>query len=130
MKCIAVTPEKTVFDRETQFIALPLYDGEYGIAPGHTPVVGRLGAGELRLTSGDGVERWYVEGGFMEAKNDVITILTGRIVPVADLKLSDAEAALASARGKVATRAQDVADRARQMETARNQIRLIKRHQK
>ena len=49
MKCVAVTPEKTVFDLEVDFVVVPLYDGEYGVGVDHSPVVGRIGAGELRF---------------------------------------------------------------------------------
>ena len=38
MQCIVVTPEATVRDEAADFVALPLFDGEIGIAPGHTPV--------------------------------------------------------------------------------------------
>jgi len=67
MKCVAITPEKTVFDQEVKFVVVPLYDGEYGVGANHSPVVGRLGVGELRLTLADkSMEHWYVEGGFVE----------------------------------------------------------------
>ena len=35
---------------------------EKGIAAGHSPMIGRLGYGELRLKSGGSVERYYVDG--------------------------------------------------------------------
>ena len=49
---IVVTPEATVLDEQVDFVALPLYDGEIGIAPGRSPMIGRLGYGELRLVDG------------------------------------------------------------------------------
>ena len=49
MQCIVVTPEATVLDEPADFVALPLYDGEIGIAPGHAPTLGRLGYGEMRV---------------------------------------------------------------------------------
>ncbi len=77
MKCVAVTPEKTVFDLEIEAVVLPLFDGEYGVEANHSPVVGRIGAGELRMTLKDkSIERWYVEGGFVEVANNVVSLLT------------------------------------------------------
>ena len=32
IKCVVVTPEKVVLEKDAEFVALPLYDGEYGIA--------------------------------------------------------------------------------------------------
>ena len=46
LQCIVVTPERTLYDRPADFVALTLFDGEIGIAPGHTPLIGRLGCGE------------------------------------------------------------------------------------
>ena len=43
---------------------LPLYDGELGVAPGHTPMIGRLGYGELRIVFEGQTARFYVDGGF------------------------------------------------------------------
>ena len=50
MQCIVITPEKSLIDEPAEFVALPLVDGEIGITQGRTPLVGRLGAGELRIT--------------------------------------------------------------------------------
>ncbi len=92
MKFVAVTPEKTVVDTDdAQFVVVPLYDGEYGIDVNHSPVVGRLGVGELRLILGDSsVQRWFVDGGFVEVANNVITILTDRAYPSSELNIEDA----------------------------------------
>ncbi len=48
LQCVVVTPERTLFDELVEFVALPLYDGELGVLPGRTPLIGRLGYGELR----------------------------------------------------------------------------------
>ena len=39
---VVVTPEKTVIDKQIEFVALPLHDGEIGIAAKHSPMIGRL----------------------------------------------------------------------------------------
>ena len=43
LQCVVVTPERTLFDELVDFVALPLYDGELGVMPGRTPLIGRLG---------------------------------------------------------------------------------------
>ena len=47
-------------------VVLPLFDGERGVAPGQTPFIGRLGAGEVRVVgeqgaAGDAVRRTAVD---------------------------------------------------------------------
>jgi F0F1-type ATP synthase epsilon subunit len=43
--CVVVTPEKTELDAQCDSMILPLFDGLFGILPGHAPMVGRLGFG-------------------------------------------------------------------------------------
>jgi len=81
LQCVVVTPEKTLFDEWVDFVALPLYDGEAGILPGRTPLIGRLGFGELRTKTGDHERRYFVDGGFVQVRGDVVTVLTQRALP-------------------------------------------------
>ncbi|MGA2034327.1 MAG: F0F1 ATP synthase subunit epsilon, partial [Thermoguttaceae bacterium] len=81
LQAIVVTPEQTVRDEAADFVALTLFDGEIGIAPGHTPLIGRLGFGEMRIRRGAQTIRLYVEGGFVEVAGDVVSVLTRRAVP-------------------------------------------------
>ena len=76
LQCLVVTPETTLLDERCEFVVLPLFDGEIGIAPLHSPMIGRLGVGEMRLRQGETVRRFYVEGGFVEVVNDTVAVLT------------------------------------------------------
>lgn len=80
-----VTPEKTLFDESVDFVALPMFDGELGVLPGRTPLIGRLGYGELRTRVGDVARRYFLDGGFAQIRDDVITILTNRAIPVEEI---------------------------------------------
>ena len=89
LRCIVVTPERTQLDREAEYVALPMFDGELGIMQGRAPMSGRLGYGTLRLQTAAGPERYYVDGGFAHVEGDVVNVLTGKAIPV-DLLDSDA----------------------------------------
>ena len=98
MKCLVVTPERTVLNLDAAFVVLPLADGEYGVLPGHAPLIARLGAGELRITGTDGqLTDYYVEGGFVEVLDDTIALMTMYSVPAMDLDLKHAEEQLTKA---------------------------------
>ena len=71
VKVVVVTPEKAAFEGTADFVVLPMYDGELGVLPGRAPLIGRLGAGELRLTTGTAATRFYVEPGFAQVRADV-----------------------------------------------------------
>src|SRR4051812_46994959 len=81
LQCLVVTPEKTLLDETVDFVALPLYDGELGILPGRSPLIGRLGYGELRTRIDQTIHRYFVDGGFAQVRDDVVTVLTNRALP-------------------------------------------------
>ena len=68
-----------------QFVALPLYDGELGVAPGHSPFIGRLGYGELRVRENGKTVRYYVDGGFVQVADNVVSVLTNSAIPAEKL---------------------------------------------
>src|SRR5262245_10971782 len=80
LQCIVVTPEATELETPADFVALPLYDGEVGIAPGRAPLIGRLGYGELRVRYKDELIRYYVDGGFVQVADNVVSVLTNRAI--------------------------------------------------
>jgi F-type H+-transporting ATPase subunit epsilon len=128
LQCIVVTPEKTVLAAEAHFVALPLFDGEIGVAPGHSPMIGRLGCGELRLDTGEGIDRYYIEGGFVELINDKISLLTNRALPASEVDELAAREALVAAREKPAHSPELMAIRDRAVTQARAQIQVAKRN--
>jgi F-type H+-transporting ATPase subunit epsilon len=127
LKCIVVTPEKTVLDRETEFVALPLFDGEIGIAPSHSPLIGRLGFGEMRLVAEAGVERYYLEGGFVEVLDDVVSVLTPRALRANELDEAAAAEQIRAAQSRLARSPELIAARDRTIAMLRAQIRVARR---
>jgi F-type H+-transporting ATPase subunit epsilon len=127
LELVVVTPEATVLDRQVNFVALPLDDGEIGIAPGRAPMIGRLGFGELRLERGGSGERYYVDGGFVQVAGNVVSVLTNRAVPAAAIDAGVAAEQLAAARARKATSAELLDLRERLEQQARAQIRVAAR---
>lgn len=127
INCIVVTPERTALDENVDFVALPLYDGEIGIALNHSPMIGRLGYGELRLKTGGAVKRLYVDGGFVQVSNNVVSILTNRAIPSDKIDVQAARDQLAAAQSQVANTDELLEIRARTIWQARAQIRTAER---
>jgi F-type H+-transporting ATPase subunit epsilon len=125
LQCILVTPERTVRDETVDFVALPLFDGEIGIAPGHSPLIGRLGAGELRLQGQQGVSRYYVEGGFVEVLQNVVCVLTHRAVPAGELDPAVAAEQLQTVLHRPARSPEEIELRLRTAAQLRAQLRII-----
>lgn len=125
LQCIVVTPERTIYDKPAEFVALTLYDGEIGVAPGHTPLIGRLGCGEMRVRrEGEQTDRYYIEGGFVEVLDNVVSVLTQRAVPADQIDKAVAREQLYSAQSRRATTPEAAAVRDRTMAQCRAQLRV------
>lgn len=126
--CIVVTPETTALETSAEFVALPLYDGEIGIGENHSPLIGRLGFGELRLRSGNSVTRYYVDGGFVQVSNNVVSVLTSKAVPAEQLDGNSAQLQLEAAIRRAAPTDELRAIRERQLSQARGQLAVVRRN--
>ncbi len=103
VQCVVVTPERALIDEKADFVALPMYDGELGVLPGRAHLIGRLGPGELRLRSGAQTKRFFVDGGFAQVRDDVVTVLTPRAAPAEQIDAAAVSRALEATRKPAAT---------------------------
>ena len=124
LHCVVVTPESTLVDEKADSIKLQLFDGEAGILPGHAPIIGRLGYGELVLKTKGREAKYFVDGGFVQVLNDMVTVLTDRAVPSSAITLEEAEANLTAAKGMPVGADSDFERRTQQFERARTQMRI------
>jgi len=124
LQCVVVTPERTLFDELVEFVAIPLYDGELGILPGRAPLIGRLGYGELRTKAHGATKRYFVDGGFAQVRDDVVTVLTNRAVPAAQIDTSAAAKELEIAQARRATTDYELSEKDKAVARARAQIHI------
>lgn len=71
-----ITPERIVFDGTADGVVATAWDGQFGILPGHAPMMVVLGIGELRLRQGERFEWFAIGEGFLHVLDDVVTVLT------------------------------------------------------
>src|SRR5262249_36382987 len=126
LQLVVVTPERAVLDERVDFVALPLYDGELGVLPDRAPLIGRLGYGELRLRRGALTQRYFVDGGFAQVRDNVVTVLTARAIRAEDINVPAAEQALEAARAPATTPEAQEAQYKAQLR-ARAQIQVARR---
>ena len=122
-----VTPEMTTFDETADGVVVPLIDGEKGILPGHAPMIGRLGPGELRIKASSGEQRFYVDGGFVQVAPDSVSVLTGKSIPVAEIDVAAAREALAKAKADEPQNADHRELRQKAINQANAQIRIAEK---
>ena len=127
IRLVLTTPETTLLDEPVRSLQLPLYDGQMGIYPGRAPLIGRLGYGELKLTTVADERSYYIDGGFVQVKGSVVSVLTNRAVPARELSVSEAEARLQEISVQVTHSDAEQAVKAREQLRARRMLALARK---
>ena len=81
-----VNPEKSFFVKDdVTEVVVPAYEGEMGILKDHISIISFLKPGIIKIFSRSGDEKYYVEDGIVEFKNNNLSILTSSILNFSDL---------------------------------------------
>jgi F-type H+-transporting ATPase subunit epsilon len=130
LNCVVVTPERSVLNVNADYVSVPLVDGELGVLPGRAELIGRLGYGELRIRQGTQTQHLYLEGGFVQIRADVVTLLTPRALSAEEIKpdvlleqLEASKATQANAAGATSATAASGSER----QKARAQLRIARK---
>ncbi len=129
IRCVVVTPERTELDRVVDSIILPMYDGELGIRRGRAAMIGRLGYGQMRLHTEAGIESFFIDGGFAQVDQDVVSVLTSRALPAGSLDVDQVESELAEALAAPSSSPEQQRLKAASVMRARGMLRTAIRHQ-
>ena len=127
LQLVLVTPETTLLDEPVQSLVLPLFDGQVGILPGRAPLVGRLGYGELKISTTSGERSYFVDGGFLQVKGSVVSVLTNRSMVADEIDAEEAEQQLRSALDRVPTTEQEFAAKDRDCQRARRMLQMVRK---
>ena len=92
-----VTPYKKVLSQEVDEIVAPGVIGEFGVLPGHTPMLTTLKIGELTYRQGAESYHVAVNWGYVEVENDTVTVLVETAEPADEIDLDRAKLALGRA---------------------------------
>jgi F-type H+-transporting ATPase subunit epsilon len=71
-----VTPDRVLLEATAESVEMPAMSGYIEALYGHAPLLGELGAGEVRLHGGSsGDQKFFVAWGFVEVLPERVTIL-------------------------------------------------------
>ena len=70
-----ITPDKVVWDADTEELILPSSTGQLGILTGHAPLLTALDIGVMRLKTGSKWTSIVLMEGFAEVEKDTVTVL-------------------------------------------------------
>lgn len=102
-----VAPERLLFSAEVDMVVVPGAEGDFGVLPGHSPVIASVRPGVIDIYEG-GIdakfirERIFVAGGFAEVSGSRCTVLAEEASPLKDIDASTLDARLNAARASLA----------------------------
>ncbi|HCF83108.1 MAG TPA: ATP synthase F1 subunit epsilon [Ruminococcaceae bacterium] len=88
-----ITPEKKVFDGETEQIIVRTTVGDVGILNGHEPYCAALGVGQMRIMINGEFRRAATSGGIIKVSKEGTTILVQTCEWADEIDVKRAEAA-------------------------------------
>ena len=84
-----VNPEKSFLAKDDVIEAIiPAFEGEMGILKDHIPLISFLKPGIITIQSKSGDDKFYVEDGIVEFKDNNLSILTSSIFNLKELEKS------------------------------------------
>lgn len=103
-----VTPERLLIDMQAAHVVVPGEEGEFGVLPGHAPVMSSLRPGIVRIEEheGDTMRRLFVPGGFAEVTDGRLTLLAEDAIDPAGVDAGDLDRRIREAE-EDATEAKD-----------------------
>lgn len=102
LKLELVTPARQVLSQEVDEIVAPGSLGQFGVLPGHTPLLTTLQVGELTYRQAERRYHVAVNWGYVEIENDKVTILVETAEAEDEIDLDRARRALGRAEKALA----------------------------
>ena len=93
-----VNPDKSFLSKEdVTEVVVPAFDGEIGILKDHISIISFLKPGIIKIYSKNGEEKFYIEDGIIEFKNNNLSVLTSSIFSLKDIEKSKIQELLKTA---------------------------------
>ena len=81
-----ISPDRSIIKTETSEVVIPSFEGEMGILKDHISLISFLKPGLIKIFSKGAEDRFFVEDGIVEFKDNNLTILTSSISNINDMK--------------------------------------------
>lgn len=101
------TAERTILNGDASFVVIPGADGDFGVLPGHSPMLTAVRPGALHVewveppADGSDSEPLFVAGGFVEVLPDCVTVMADVVERASEIDVEHANAARESAQAGI-----------------------------
>jgi F-type H+-transporting ATPase subunit epsilon len=97
-----VSPERLLFSEMVEMVVIPGVEGNFGVLPGHAPLISTIRPGMIEVYEGRTVvNRLFVVGGIAEVTPDRCTVLADAAMPPEALDRSAIESELQTLEGNL-----------------------------
>ena len=103
-----VSPEKKVFSRDADMVIISGTEGDFGVLPGHAPIISTIRPGSLEIQESSDTERMFVAGGIVEVLDDKVSILATEVIKKDDIDVSNCETKISDYTAKMQTAENEV----------------------
>jgi F-type H+-transporting ATPase subunit epsilon len=87
-----VSPEQLLLSSEVEMVVVPGGEGDFGVLPGHSPMISTVRPGVIHVFTDGGVStRIFVAGGFAEVTGSRCTVLAEEALSVDDIDRAEVE---------------------------------------
>ena len=84
-----INPDKSFLNKEdVTEVVVPALEGEMGILKDHISIISFLKPGIIKVYSKSGENKYFIEDGILEFKNNNLSVLTSSIISLKDLEKS------------------------------------------
>ena len=105
-----VTPERLLLSEMVEMVVVPGTEGNFGVLPGHAPLISSIRPGTIDVYEGQTVvRRIFIVSGIAEVTPERCTVLADEALPPDELDRSAIEAELQTVQGNLPSLREQVA---------------------
>ena len=130
--CRIITPERPIFDDETDLVIVRIADGEIGVLVDHAPTVSTVEIGDVRIQQGEEWSIYATSDGFFKVSDNLVQVLVEEAVPAEEIDPEEAENRVEEAE-RALSKASDADDQDREeiirrQHVGENLVRVARRY--
>ena len=86
-----VSPEKQVFSKMADMVIISGTEGDFGVLPGHAPIVSSIRPGTLEIQDANNIEILFIAGGIVDVLSNKVSVLASEVYSKEDIQVDECE---------------------------------------